>query len=132
MTGPLSQEEMRVLKTAAFGAVFLVSNADPGFFAMVRESFAASGVLAGGTGLIREVLSSAGQPRLPRRPPEAVEAVVLPALRESLSILRAKAPDEVENFRGTVLAAVRRVAEAAHGVQDAEAAAIAKVEAALR
>jgi hypothetical protein len=98
---------------------------------MLRESFAASGALTGSTGLVREVLTSGGQPIVPRQPPEAVEAVVLPALRESISILRRKAPGDVGQYRDTVLAAVRRVAAASHGVHAAEAAAIEKVSAAL-
>lgn len=131
MTVPLTDEEKKVLKTGAFGAVYLVSNADPGFFSMLKESFAASGALAGSTGLIRDVLTSGGQPQVPRRPPEAVAAVVLPALREAVGILRAKAPEEEERYRQTVLAAVRRVAAASHGVQAAEAAEIERIRAAL-
>ncbi|GHJ11996.1 hypothetical protein TPA0907_63630 [Micromonospora humidisoli] len=46
----LTDDEQQVLKTGAFGAVFLVSNADPGVFAMIRESFAASGAFAGPAG----------------------------------------------------------------------------------
>jgi hypothetical protein len=131
LTVPLTDEEKQVLKTGAFGAVYLVSNADPGFFAMLKESVAASGVLAGTTGLIREVLTGGGQPLVPRQPPEAVEAAVLPALREAMVILRAKAPDEADRYRDTVLSAVGRVAAASHGVHAAEAAVIEKVSAAL-
>jgi hypothetical protein len=98
---------------------------------MLRESVAASGALADSTGLIREVLTGGAQPQIPRQPPEAVEAAVLPALRESMVILRAKAPDEVDQYRATVLAAARRVATATHGVHAAEAAAIEKIESAL-
>jgi hypothetical protein len=131
MTVPLTDAEKRVLKTGAFGAVYLVSNADPGFFSMLRESFAASGALAGSTGFIRDVLAEGGQPRIPRRPPEAVAAAVLPALSEAMRILRAKAPGEVEQYRRTVLYAARRVAAASRGVAAAEAAAIERIEAAL-
>lgn len=129
---PLTDEERRVLKTAAYGAVFMVSSAEPGFFSMLRESFAASGALAGTTGLVREVLAGGEQPQLPRQPPEAVEAAVLPLLRRSVTVLRAKAPDDLDNYRETVLSAARRVAAATRGVQPSEAAAIAKIEAALR
>lgn len=128
---PLTDEEKQVLKTGAFGAVYLVSNADPGFFSMLKESMAASGALAGSTGLVREVLTGGGQPRVPRQPPETVEAVVLPALRDSMAILRAKAPQEAGQYRDTVLSAARRVAAASHGVQAAEAAVIQKIEVAL-
>ena len=46
------------LKTAAFGAVFLVSNADPGPVSMIKESFAASDTISGSSGLVREVLTT--------------------------------------------------------------------------
>jgi hypothetical protein len=98
---------------------------------MLKESVAASGVLAGSSGLVREVLTGGAQPQLPRQPPEAVEALVLPALRQSVAILGAKSPGDVAHYRETVLAAVRRVAAAAHGTNEAEAAAIGKIETAL-
>jgi len=131
MSDLLTDEERQVLKTGAFGAVYLVSHADPGFFSMLRESLAASDALAHSTGLIRDVLTGGDQPRVPREPPEAVEAVVLPALRESVAILRSKAPEEEQRYRDTVLSAVRRVAEASRGVRAAERTAIEKIEAAL-
>ncbi|HYN96450.1 MAG TPA: hypothetical protein VES42_21625 [Pilimelia sp.] len=127
----LTATERRTLKTAAYGAVYLVSHAEPGFFAMLRESFAASGVLRDSTGVVREALTRGGQPRLPKAPQEAVEAVVLPALRDSVGILRAKAPDDLEHFRDTVLTAASRVAGAAGGVHPAEAAALDKIRDAL-
>jgi hypothetical protein len=48
-----------------------------------------------------------------------------------VSILSEKAPDEVQNYRDTVLSAAQRVAAASHGVQEAEAAAIEKIRVAL-
>jgi hypothetical protein len=131
MPDPLTDEEKQTLKTAAFGAVFLVSNADPGFFSTLRESFAASGALAGSTGLVKEIMTAGALPRLPKDSPERVEAAVLPALRESVNILTAKAPDELENYRMTVLAAADRVAKASEGVSAHEAAMLAKVRDAL-
>jgi hypothetical protein len=128
--GPLSASDRATLKKAAFGAVYLVSRADPGFFAMVRESAAASGALTGATGLVGEVFTSGGLPKLPRDDAQA-EAVVLPALRASVEILGVKAPDEVETYRETVLTAVERAAAAAHGVTPQETAVVAKIRAAL-
>jgi hypothetical protein len=127
----LTSEERVTLKTAAFGAVFLVSNADPGFFAMLKESFAASGALAGATGLVKEVLTTGTLPQLPRRSPADVEAIVLPSLERSVAILREKAPGEVDNYQATVIAAVERTAQATHGVNEREADVINKVRGAL-
>jgi hypothetical protein len=130
----LTDHERATLKRAAFGVVYLVSNADPGFLAMLRESVAASGAFTTAKGLARDVLTSGAIPRLPRasRKNQArVEQEVLPALSESLTILRAKAPGEVDNYRDAVLTAAQRAAEAAHGVRPSEAAVLAKVRAAL-
>jgi hypothetical protein len=130
MAEPLTEDETQTLKTAAFGAVYLVANADPGFFNVLRESFAASGALADATGLVKEVLTKGPLPRLPQSPDEVVD-VVLPALRRSVAILAEKAPDDLERYQATVLNAVDRVAEAAHGVSEKEYAMIARVKEAL-
>ena len=45
----LTAEEKSTLKMAAFGAVYLVSHADPGAFDMIKESFAASRALTAHT-----------------------------------------------------------------------------------
>lgn len=132
MSEPLTEDEKQTLKAAAFGAVYLVSNADhPGIFNVLRESFAASAALAGATGLVKEVLTSGDLPKLPKAPPADEAAVVLPALRRSLAILAAKAPQELANYRSTVVEAVDRVAGAARGVSEPESEMIAKVKEAL-
>ena len=130
MADALTDEEKMTLKTAAFGAVFLVSNADPGLLAMVRESFAASSAIAGSTGLVRQALTAGPLPRLPDTA-AAVAAVVLPGLRRSVQILAVKAPDQAAHYRETVLFAAEEVAKASGGVHRDEAAMIAKIRHAL-
>ncbi|GAB3153604.1 hypothetical protein GCM10027290_46680 [Micromonospora sonneratiae] len=127
----LTDEERQVVKTAAFGAVFLVSNADPGLLDMIKESFAASGVFASASGLVREVLTAGGVPRLTTESPADIEFEVLPALRNAVEILRAKAPAEVDNYRTTVIEAVDQVGRAANGINEVEATMVAKVRTAL-
>ncbi|WP_428983172.1 hypothetical protein [Phytohabitans maris] len=127
----LNAEEKSTLKTAAFGAVYLVSDADPGFFAMLKESFAASGALAGATGLVKEVLTTGPLPKLPHASAAEVEALVLPALSRSVAILREKAPSEVDNYQAAVVTAVEQAARAIHGVNAREADALAKVKTAV-
>jgi hypothetical protein len=127
----LTPDDRALLKRAAFGAVYLVSNSDLGFFAMLRESAAASDALTGSSGLVRDVLTTGALPKLPRKAPDLVEAQVIPELRESVRLLDAKAPDEVANYRRTVLDAVERVAGAVQGVKAEEAAMVAKVRDAL-
>ncbi|MCZ7425337.1 hypothetical protein O7607_06295 [Micromonospora sp. WMMA1949] len=127
----LTADERLTLKTGAFGAVFLVSNAVPGVLAMVRESFAASGALAEVGGVVKEALTTGPLPQLPRDSALEVESVVLPALGRSVEILRAKSPGDVETYRSVVLAAADRVAQAHRGIEPAEAAAIEKIRQAL-
>ena len=130
MTDPLSDAEKHTLKVAAFGTVALVANADPGFFALLRESFAATGALDGATGLVRDVFASDELPALPEHHAE-LEAVVLPALRGSVDILRIKAPDEVAGFAEAILSAADRAAAASHGIRPSESAVLGKVREAL-
>ena len=127
----LTADERLTLKTGAFGAVFLVSNAVPGVLAMVRESFAASGALAEVGGVVKEALTTGPLPQLPRDSALEVESVVLPALGRSMEILRAKSPADAETYRSVVLAAAERVAQAHRGIEPAEAAAIEKITQAL-
>ncbi|MFG1952977.1 hypothetical protein [Micromonospora sp. NPDC048830] len=127
----LTDEERLTLKTGAFGAVFLVSNADPGVFALIRESFAASGVMSEASGPVREALTVGPLPKLPRDSVPEIEAVVLPALRRAVEILREKAPGDVAGYRSLVLAAAEQVARADRGVASAEAEMIDRIRGAL-
>jgi hypothetical protein len=131
MTDPLTDDEKKTLKDAGFGAVALVANADPGFFELVRESFAASRALTEATGLVRDVFATGDLPDLPGGSPDELAAVVLPALRRSVEILREKAPDELASFTSTVLAAAEQAAGAAGGVVGPEQAMLGKVREAL-
>ncbi|MEV1144189.1 hypothetical protein [Micromonospora sp. NPDC049799] len=130
MAERLTAEERLTLKTGAFGAVFLVSNADPGMVAVFRESFAASGALADTSGVVKEALTTGPLPKMPRDPAQ-IESVVLPALARALEILREKSPADVATYRDVVLAAADRVARAHRGVAPEEAAMIDRIRAVL-
>ncbi|MET8088702.1 hypothetical protein [Micromonospora sp. NPDC005220] len=127
----LTDEERLTLKTGAFGAVFLVSNADPGVLGVIRESIAASGALAEASGAVKEALTSGPLPRLPRDSQLEIESVVLPALGRAVRILREKSPRDVAAYRDLVLAAADQVARAHDGVAPAETAAIDQIRVAL-
>lgn len=127
----LTDDETMTLKTATFGAVYLVSNADPGVFSLIRESFAASNAIATTTGLVREALTTGPRPDLPIGPPAEVTATVLATLTDAMAILRRRAPEELESFRAAVLGAADEVARAARGVHPAEAAMIERIRTAL-
>ncbi len=131
MTDPLTDEESAILKTAAFGAVFLVSNVDPGLLALISESFAASAPIAGATGLVRAVLTTGALPKLPTVGSGELSESVLPALRRSVRILCDKAPDEVENYQSVVARAIEAVARADRTVTEPETAMLASIKDAL-
>jgi hypothetical protein len=128
---PLTADEQLTLKTGAYGAVFLVSNVEPGMLAMVRESFAASGAFADVGGVVKAALTSGPLPELPRDSALEIEAIVLPALGRAVRILRAKSPGDVETYRSVVLAAADRVARADRGVTPAEVTVIDRIRDAL-
>jgi tellurite resistance protein len=123
-----TEDEGRTFRTAVFGAMVLVSTADPG--ALDQESHAGARAMARLSPELREVLE-AGRPQLPAGSVADVENGVLDALRRSVEILAAKAPAEVDAFPAAVLAICREVAEADGQVADAEGAVVAKVQAAL-
>ncbi|MBB5872902.1 hypothetical protein F4553_006336 [Allocatelliglobosispora scoriae] len=126
-----TDEERQTLRTAAFGAMMLVSNADPGFFATIKESMAGSKVLAGSSPELRDLLKSGGLPQVPKGSPAEMETGVLAALQQSTTILQSKAPAELDGFRSAIVAACDKVADASGGVTEPETAAVTKVKAAL-
>jgi hypothetical protein len=126
-----SELERQTLRTAAFGAVYLVSSAEPGMMDMVKESFAASKAFAASSPELRDVLRAGGLPKVPKGSPTEIENGVLNALQQSTSILQAKGQPELDGFRSAVTTAIDDVAEAAGGTSSAETAAIGKVKAAL-
>jgi tellurite resistance protein len=123
-----TEEEARTFRTAVFGAMVLVSTAEPG--SLDQESRAGGRAMEHLSPELREVLK-AGRPVLPAGSVSDVEDGVLFALRRSVEILAAKAPHEAEAFPAAVVAICREVAEADGQVAAAEGAVVAKVEAAL-
>jgi hypothetical protein len=118
------------------GAGLLVSVSDRGFF----DTFKEAGTLAKHVTAARgssesEVVRKIAEGRRTgfgvTSKPEEIEAGTLDALRASVGLLQAKAPDELFAYRAFVLDLARSVAAAAPGGEEAEAATVAKVEAAL-
>jgi hypothetical protein len=127
-----TDQERDTLRTGAFGAMLLVSNADPGFLATIKESFAGSKALATASPELRDLFKSGGVPQMPKGGSTAdVESGVLTALQQSTAILQAKAPDQLQSYRAVIMQACEQVAEAQGGVKDTETAAIDKVRGAL-
>ena len=127
-----SDQERQTLRSAAFGALYLVSSADPGFFDMVKESLAGSKALANSSPELRDLLKSGGVPQVPKGSPTEIESGILTALQRSTTILQSKGQPDLDGFRNAVTSAVDQVAEAAGGgVAASESVAIGKVKSAL-
>ncbi|GLZ31735.1 hypothetical protein Lesp02_39230 [Lentzea sp. NBRC 105346] len=123
-----TDEEGSTLRTAVFGAMVLVSTADPG--AVDEESYAGIRAMQQLPPALRQVLAAA-PPELPEGSAEDVETGVLAALERSVRILNAKAPAEAGAFPAAIVALCREVATADGQVAHAEHAMIGKVEAAM-
>ena len=133
---PLSEDEIETLRKGATGAAMLVAVSDRSFF----DSFKEAGAMAKHLGaarsssqspVVREVASGRGTGFGLTASPDEIENGTLDALRSAKELLQTKAPGELDAYRSFVLDLVRSVASAAGGGDEAEAAAIAKVETAL-
>jgi tellurite resistance protein len=123
-----TDEESRTLRTAVYGAMLLVSHADPG--PVLEERFAGLRALANLSPDLRGVLGAA-RPSVPAGTDEEIEPVVLEALRSSMKTLSARSPEDAADFPRAVLAICREVAEADGVVVDSEDAMVARIEGAL-
>ena len=126
-----TESEHDTIRLGAFGAIALVSKADPGFFSTFKESMAGSKALAAAPAAVQELLRGGGLVTPPRGTPEQVEAQVLDTLRQATALLDAKDPSAAAGYREVIRAASQAVANASKGVSDEERAVIAKIEAAL-
>ena len=126
-----SDQERQTLRAAAFGAVYLVSQAEPGLFDAVKESFAGSKAFASASPELRDLLKSGGIPKIPAGSRSDIESGVLKALTDSTAILQAKGQSELDGFRNVVTSAVESAAAAADDTSPNEVAAISKVKTAL-
>lgn len=127
--GDYTNEEKDTVRRAAFGAIALVSKADPGFLAMFRESAAGAKALATAPESIRQLLSG-GFVLPPTRDPRQLESAVLDDIARADRIL-GKDPADLTGFRSVLDAAMKQAAGAVDGTSAAEQAIIDKVSAAL-
>lgn len=128
----LTDDERSTVRDAALGAIALVSKADPGFFAMFKESMAGSRALQDAPAGVKDLLNAGGFPSPPTgSSKEEVNSKILAALTEAMAIVRAKAPAEADGYRQVILRACDAVANASDGVAPEEQAAIDQVRAAL-
>jgi hypothetical protein len=131
-----TEEEWETLQKGVTGAGLLVSVSDRGFF----DTFKEAGALAKHVNeareshdneLIRELAAVKGSGFGLTTKSDEVEKETDEALRSALSVLRQKAPGDVEAYRSFVLDVAQSVAEAAKGVGAGETGAIEKIRTTL-
>ncbi|MDF2749574.1 MAG: hypothetical protein K0T00_749 [Gaiellaceae bacterium] len=133
---PFTETEIETLRKGATGAGMLVAVSDKSFFDSFKEAGAMAKHLAAAksgseSAVVRQVAEGRGTGFGLTASPGEVESGTLEALQSAKELLQAKAPEELDAYRSFVLELVRSVSAAAGGGDEAEAAAIAKVEAAL-
>jgi hypothetical protein len=133
---PLTEAEIETLRKGATGAGMLVAVSDKSFFDSFKEAGAmAKHLVAAKSGsesaVVRQVAEGRGTGFGLTASPDEIESGTLEALRSAKDVLQTKAPEELDAYRAFVLDLVRSVSAAAGGGDEAEAAAIARVQAAI-
>ncbi|MCX4782713.1 hypothetical protein [Streptomyces sp. NBC_01264] len=126
-------DERLVLQTAAHGVVGLMAAADPGLISSTRSGMAGGKALSSATGAIGRVLAQSPKGmELGGKSTADVADQVFTALTSSIALLKAKAPQEIDNFRDTI-AVIMDAASRAHRGEagPAEASMIRKITATL-
>jgi tellurite resistance protein len=130
-----TDDEWKDLHQGVTGAGLLVSTAHRDFTDSFGEASAVAKQLAAHreseSQLVRELSGTHGTGFGLIASPKEVEEGTITALGAAVTALTAKAPDELEAYRGLVLDVANAVAEAKGGVKDEETAAIDRVTAAL-
>lgn len=100
----LTDQDKSIVRTAAYGAVSLVSAASAGPH---KASTAGSSALYSATGLVGHVLAAKSRDiKVPGKTVAQLADHVLPALAEAVAVLEQQDPAEAENFRATVAVAL--------------------------
>jgi hypothetical protein len=136
MAEELTEQEIDTLRRGALGAGLLVSVSDRGFFDTFKEAGALARHVAAARSssdstLVRRIAEGRGVGFGVTSSPQEIESGTLDALRSAVSLLQEKAPEELDDYESFVLELARSVASAAPGGDDAEAATVSRIEAAL-
>jgi hypothetical protein len=107
MTINLTDQDKSTLRTAAYGAVALLSAAGAAGGKPHRIATDGSIALTSATGVVGHVLSAKrGGIDLSGKSVAAIADRVLPSLTEAMSLLKKQDPSEADNFRSTVVLAI--------------------------
>ena len=131
-----TEEEIETLRKGATGGGLLVALSDRSFFDTFKEAGALGKHLAearkgSDSPLVQRLAQGRGSGFGLVASPTEVEGGTLEALSSAAELLRAKAPEELEAYRTFVVDLARSVSAAAGGGDEAESAAIGKIEEAL-
>ena len=130
-----TEQEWEQLRKGATGAGLLVSVSDRSFFDSFKEAGSLAKHLAGGRSgdseLIRELSGERGTGFGLTSSPGEIESETLDALRSAVATLATKAPEDLEAYRSFVLELAENVGKAAGGGDEAEAATVDKIRAAV-
>ncbi|MFB4283325.1 MULTISPECIES: hypothetical protein [unclassified Nonomuraea] len=114
MTITLTDQDKLTLRTAAWGAVSLMSAAGAAGSAH-KVATHGSIALTSATGTVGHVLTKAPKGIKYGKTVASLADVVLPALAEGMSLLKQQDAAEADNFRATVLVAIDASAQAQKG-----------------
>ena len=128
----LTSDEQTTLRTAAYGAVTLLSMTRPGPISSTRQNMAGALTLTSATGLVGQILSAKEKTALKGKNTAEVAEEVLPALTEAVAILDTKAPAETAEFQRAVTAAIQEAIAATSGSNQAQDDMATKITAALQ
>jgi hypothetical protein len=133
-----TEVEWRTLQWAITDTMAYLSMADPGFWDMFKEASGAAHYIAGvkassESALVRDLAADIKTKRdkAVSGNPTDVSGEVMGRVSEAVTIVSGKAPEDLPAFKGFIIGVAKATAEAAKGTGATEAAAIAKLEAAL-
>ena len=131
----LTDQERETLRKGVTGAGMLVALSDRSFFDTFKEAGALSQHLAkareSDSQVVRELAQGGGTGFGLTASPEEVERETVESLREAISILQSKSPQDAEPYKQLVLDVAESVSDAAGGGDPAESAAIERIRSAL-
>ena len=129
-TNALTEDEQKIVRSAALRAGALVIQAEPGFLDTFKESFAASKAIKAASPEVQKLVTG-GLPETPSGDQDDIHARTLELLKQAVGILTQKAPQLVEEYRQVVLQAAKDVAAAADDTSQKETAVVSEIERAL-
>lgn len=132
----LTDQELDTLHKGVAGAGLLVSLSDRSFFDTFKEAGALAKHLAqarrdASSPIVQQLAGKGGTGFGITSQPSEIEQGAVEALRSSVSILQAKAPDQVDAYKSFVIEVAQSVGNAAAGGEAAEGEAIQKIRTAL-